>query len=107
MIFALKNLLIRPKIENAKSSSSEQEKCILTCFYTLFYRTSSCSASHHAHFSQRSPLLGNWTSHTLEEIREHVEQVALVTKVFIWPGPLAVFLVQSSYIPPLPQMMFA
>lgn len=49
----------------------------------LFYKTSSCSASHHAHFSQQlPPLLGNWIPHTSEVIRRNVEKVALAIKVF-------------------------
>lgn len=84
-----KSLFISPKIENAKISSSELEDCIRLCFYTLFCRTSSCSTFHHAHFSQQS--------HTLEERGEHVEQVILVTKVFLW---LALWLCPLCPTPP-------
>lgn len=86
-----KSLFISPKIENAKISSSEVEGCIRLCFYTLFCRTSSCSTFHHAHFSQQS--------HTLEETGEHVEQVILVTEVFLW---LALWLCPPCPTLPIP-----
>ena len=51
-------------------------------FYTIFCRASSCSASYH--FSHQLPrLLGNETPHTLEEMGENAEHIALVTQAFI------------------------
>lgn len=107
MVFALEEFTYQAKNRKCKEFLFRTRGLHTRIFYTLFYRTSSCSASHHAHFSQRSLLLGNWTSHTLDEIGEYVEHVALVTKAFIglalWLCPLF----PAFLVPITPQMLFA
>lgn len=105
--FALEEFIYQAKNTKCKKFLFRTRRLHTYIFYTLFHRTSSCSASHHAHFSQRSLLLGNWTSHTLDEIGEYVEHVALVTKAFICLALWLCHLCPTFLVPITPQMLFA